>query len=392
MTPLPDPHPLGEGLGEGWTKRFLDFPRLTDFPSVETSRVVMLGCSVQRWSVSLGRWAGIQVRLHIFFMVFAGLAIAFSTVPDLDILGDGLLTLAVVLASVVLHEMAHAAAAIRVGGKVDAIVLGPVGGLVSPRVPDEPEVHLTVALAGPIVHLALVVAAAAALACAGYGGILGLLNPLIPSSDLVVEGSRWLELVKLTLWINWVLLLLNLLPAYPFDGGPILRSMLWPAFGRRSARVVTSRAGMVIALLIGSAAFLPNSGDLDSIVLTRLSLVMLGIFLFFSARQDLASGSSEELFDEAAGYRVSEDGLDLLDASGVIEEDDDAVLVEHQRRPAESRKHDRQAQESFEDARVDDILARLHGSSLGDLSREELEILQRASERYKQRRGTSSHA
>ena len=57
----------------------------------------MLGCSVQRWSVSLGRWAGIQVRLHIFFFVFAALAIAFSTLPDMDILGDGLLTLAVVL-------------------------------------------------------------------------------------------------------------------------------------------------------------------------------------------------------------------------------------------------------------------------------------------------------
>jgi Zn-dependent protease len=351
----------------------------------------MLGCSVQRWSVSVGRWSGIQVRLHIFFLIFAGLAIAFSTLPDMDILGDGLLTLAVILVSVVLHEAAHAIAAIRVGGKVDAIVLGPVGGLVSPRVPDEPEIHLTVALAGPIVHLMLIVAAAAILASAGYSDILGLMHPLTPSPDLVAEGSRWLELVKLTLWLNWVLLLLNLLPAYPFDGGPILRSMLWPAVGRRTARVFAGRAGMIIALMIGAAAFLPNTGDLDSIVLTRLSLVMLGIFLFFSARQDLAGGGSEELFDEAAGYRVSEDGLDLLDAPGSIEEDDDAVLVEHQRRPSESRSHDRRAQESYEDARVDDILARLHESSLSDLSREELEVLQRASDRYKLRHGTGSH-
>ena len=59
---------------------------------------------------------------------------------------------------------------------------------------------------------------------------------------------------------------------------------------------------------------MPNTGDFDSIVLIRLSLVMLGIFLFFSARQDLTGGGSEELFDDATGYRVSEDGLDLLDA------------------------------------------------------------------------------
>lgn len=346
----------------------------------------MLGCSVQRWSISLGRWSGIQVRIHIFFIVFAALAIVFSTLPDMDLLNDGLLTLAVALSSVVLHEVAHTLAAIRVGGKVDTIVLGPVGGLVSPRVPDEPETQLAVAMAGPIVHLTLVVIAAGALAISGYGSILGLLKPLDPFD--LVEGSGWLVFGKLTLWLNWVLLLLNLLPAYPFDGGPILRSMLWPAIGRRSARIVTGRAGMVAALLICAAAFLPITGDVDSIVAIRFSLVMLGIFLFFSARQDLASGSTDELFDDATGYNVSGDGLDLLDAMIAGEEDDDdAVLVEHQRRPSESRENDRRAQEASEDARVDDILARLHDTSLNDLSREELEVLQRASQRYKQRHG-----
>jgi stage IV sporulation protein FB len=353
------------------------------------ARDVMLGCSVQRWSISLGRWAGIPVRLHIFFIVFAALAIAFSTLPDSDLFGDGLQTLVVVLGSVVLHEAAHALAAIRVGGKVDSIVLGPVGGLVSPRVPDEPETQLAVALAGPIVHLTLVVAAATGLAIAGSGNILGLLHPVVPND--VTEGSPWLVFGKLTLWLNWVLLLLNLLPAYPFDGGPILRSMLWPAVGRRTARVITSRAGMVAALLICAAAFLPVAGDVDSIVLIRFSLLMLGVFLFFSARQDLASGSSEELFDEATGDRVSEDGLDLLEGPSLADDDGDAVLVEHQRRPNESREHERRAREAFEDARVDDILARLHESRLSDLSSEELEVLRRASDRYKHRLGAGGN-
>ena len=335
----------------------------------------MLGCSVQRWSVSLGRWAGIQVRIHIFFMVFAALAIVFSTLPDMDMLSDGLLTLAVVLFSVVLHEVAHALAAIRVGGKVDTIVLGPVGGLVSPRVPDEPEDAARRGAGRTDRPFDVGRDRGGRSRDHGLQQHPRITQPAQSQPRTVVEGSRWLEVVKLTLWLNWVLMLLNLLPAYPFDGGPILRSMLWPAIGRRSARIVTGRAGMVVALLIGAAAFLPITGDLDSIVLTRLSLVMLGIFLFFSARQDLASGSSEELFDEAAGYNVSGDGLDLLDATGLIEDDDDAVLVEHQRRPSESRENDRRAQEAFEDARVDDILARLHDTSLNDLSREELEIL-----------------
>ena len=98
----------------------------------------------------------------------------------------------VLLVSVTLHEVGHALAAIRVGGKVDAIVLGPVGGLISPRVPDEPEIHLFVALAGPIVHLLLAVVAAIVLAVAGNTQLVGLLNPLATPQDLVEPGSTGL--------------------------------------------------------------------------------------------------------------------------------------------------------------------------------------------------------
>jgi hypothetical protein len=247
-------------------------------------------------------------------------------------------------------------------------------------------VQLFVALAGPLVHLTLVVAAAVGLAIAGSGGIVGLLYPLAPD-HLVDDGdSVWLLLGKLTLWLNWVLMLLNLLPAYPFDGGPIFRSMLWPAVGRRTARVATGRAGMVIAVLIAAAALYPFSvPELQSVTLVKLPLVMLGIFLLFSARQDLVSGWSEELFEDARGYRVRSDGLDLLEPLAFEDEDDEAVLVEHQQRQNEPREQRHQAQEAYEDARVDDILARLHDSGLSELSREELEILQRASARYRQR-------
>lgn len=342
----------------------------------------MRACSVQRWSLSLGRWAGINVRMHIFLLLFAVLAVGLSF-SDHDLLRAGLMTLGVVLVSVLLHEAGHALAAIRVGGKVDTIILGPVGGLVLPRVPDEPEIHLFVALAGPLVHLALVVAAAIGLAASGHAGLVAGLLHMVGPNGLFTDGdSAWLTLLKLVFWWNWVLMLLNLLPAYPFDGGPIFRSMLWPAMGRRTARIFTGRAGIVIGALIAAAALLSFPPEQESLIEVRLPLVMLGIFLVFSARQDLVSGWSEELFDEAVGYRVRSDGLDLLEPIELDDEDDDAVLVEHQQRlsePMEGRP------DTSEDARVDDILARLHVSSLSQLSREDLEILQRASERYKQR-------
>jgi hypothetical protein len=72
-----------------------------------------------------------------------------------------------------------------------------------------------------------------------------------------------------------------------------------------------------------------------------------------------------------------------LDVDWSVEDEEEAVLVEHQqRRPTEQNRREREA---FEDARVDDILARLHDSSLAELSPEEVAVLQRASQRYKQR-------
>ena len=90
----------------------------------------MRGCSVQRWSLSLGHWAGIHVRIHIFLLLFAVVSLAYMPV---DLYRPALLTLAVAVVSLALHEAAHALAALRVGGKVDTVILGPVGGLVSPR-------------------------------------------------------------------------------------------------------------------------------------------------------------------------------------------------------------------------------------------------------------------
>src|SRR5882672_1788496 len=136
----------------------------------------MAGCSVQRWSLPLGRWWGVAVYLHVFFVLSALLSLAFL-LREPDLLSTGLMLVAVLLVSVTLHEVGHSLAALRVGGKVDAVVLGPMGGLISPRVPDEPEIHLFVALAGPIVHLLLPFLPPTPLPSPPTPQLLGLLNP-----------------------------------------------------------------------------------------------------------------------------------------------------------------------------------------------------------------------
>jgi hypothetical protein len=117
-------------------------------------------------------------------------------------------------------------------------------------------------------------------------------------------------------------------------------------------------------------------------------LVSLGIILFFSARQDRASGLGQEHEEDLAGG-LDPDGLDLMEEMWSSEEDD-GVLVEHQQQRGQERH--RREQEEFEDARVDDILARLHDSSLAELSPEEVDVLQRASQRYRRRRRSTDDA
>ena len=94
---------------------------------------------------------------------------------------------------------------------------------------------------------------------------------------------------------------------------------------------------------------------------------MLGLFVFFSARQDLAAGEPQEWADQPAGYQVNSDGLDLLDAMWSTDDEDEGVLVEHQQRQ-QPEQSDRRARD-VEDARVDDILARLLRLELGRSSR-----------------------
>src|SRR3954451_9705433 len=94
--------------------------RLSNRVSASTSfaylRRRMPGCSVQRWSLSLGRWWNVSVHLHIFFLLSALLALAF-TLPEPDLVSAGLMMVGLLLASVALHEVGHSLAALRVGGK-----------------------------------------------------------------------------------------------------------------------------------------------------------------------------------------------------------------------------------------------------------------------------------
>lgn len=324
-----------------------------------------------RWSVPLGTWWGIPVRAHILLVLFAVLTVA---VGMQDMAPEAVIAVLVLVVSVALHETAHAVSAIRMGGEVDQIVLGPVGGLAFPRVPDEPEPQVFVALAGPITNLGLVVACTATLIAAGEREIIWLFNPFAPKS--VLEGTLPIVTVKLTLLVNLVLFLINLLPAWPFDMAPAMRAMLWPALGKRSAAEATGQIARVIAVVIALAAAFVSKQEPQSVLPIWAPLVTLGVFLLFSAHKDLICARSGD-------WGVSK----RSNPSWADDSSDPMVLVEQSAEGSGRRADaDSVGDEATEDARVDDILARLHVAGYDELSSEERAVLERASRRYRGRR------
>ena len=242
------------------------------------------------WSVSLGRWGGVQVRLHMFFVLFAAFTLYLSwlygqTAEVPGILSCGLACLVILLLSVLVHELSHVVAAYRLGVTTDEIVLGPLGGLGYHPLPLDPPSEWMAVAAGPLANLAICLPAALCLALRGDANLVGLMNPLSPTD--VVEGQPLAVGLKLTFWINWLLVLVNLIPAYPFDGGRALRAALLvirPRLEPQRAVMIVAAVAKLIALGLLIVAWLVRSDSLDYVVQSWFALVLLAVFVFFSAQ------------------------------------------------------------------------------------------------------------
>ena len=340
------------------------------------------------WSLNLGKWYGVHVRLHAFFLLFAVCTLYLMTAKALGLTDDpgqgvlyGLMLLGVLFLSVLAHEVAHCLAAFRVGGGAEQIVIWPFGGLAQPHVPHEYQHELITAVAGPLVNL-LICMFVAPLVWALNQDLWGLLSPLNPHA--LIEGSAWLVLLKLTLWLNWMLVLVNFLPAFPLDGGRVLRSILWRWFDYRTAVLVVTWGAKFIAAGLCVMAWC-KWGESSSLVPSWVALLLLAMFLFFSAKQEMARLEEQEMDEELFSYDFSQ-GYTSLDrhfdsprpgASNPLRR----WLTDRQR----ARNQKQQIVEQEEERRVDEILARLHETGMNGLSAKDRALLQRVSARYRNR-------
>jgi Zn-dependent protease/CBS domain-containing protein len=219
-----------------------------------------------RWAFQIGTVLGIPIRIHATFvliLVWFGMAAAASSrnVPR---------EIAFVLAlfgCVLLHELGHAAMALRFGVRTREIVLYPIGGVARLESIPGGWSELLIALAGPAVNVVL------AAACA-----LALVTLHVPHPFQTAMPWENTGLVQKLLWANITLVVFNMIPAFPMDGGRVLRAVLAIGLGQQRATRIAAFIGQAIA------GFFVIGG----IVQANFFLAFIGVFVFLGASQEVA--------------------------------------------------------------------------------------------------------
>jgi Zn-dependent protease len=235
-------------------------------------------------SLKLGRVLGIDLFVHGTFWLLPALVLFGGVTSGRDVTLDLLLVFAM-FGCIALHELGHAAAAAWYGIRTRDITLYPMGGVARLEgMPDRPLPEIVVALAGPAVNVAIAVALAGVLIAGGtVGGSAFLREPAL--------GGFLVALLK----TNVGLVVFNLIPAFPMDGGRVLRAGVQLFSDRVTATEVAAQVGAVCAgLMIVVGLFSDFAGPM---------LAVVGAFVFLMGRAELAQ-VRDRAWDERRRPRV----------------------------------------------------------------------------------------
>lgn len=220
------------------------------------------------WSTKIAEIAGIGIYVHATFLIIVAWVAfqAWAAVGTVSAVVTGVVFILALFACVVLHELGHALAARRYGIRTRDIILLPIGGVARlERMPDKPMQELVVALAGPAVNVAI---------AAGLWLWLSFTGALVPASRLGILGGPFLERLMA---VNILLIVFNLLPAFPMDGGRVLRALLAMRFGALRATRWAARVGRTMAVLFAILG-----------IFTNPFLLFIALFVWTGATQEEA--------------------------------------------------------------------------------------------------------
>jgi Zn-dependent protease len=426
------------------------------------------------WSFPLGRLFGVNIRVHVFFLlVVIGLpmreAFLKDAVPGLWMVAC--VVMGLLFASVLLHEFGHCFGARAVDGDATEVLLWPLGGLAATEVPHTPRAHLITAAAGPAVNLLLAVVVCVILAADSivpsfkpwadpyfpvvyrwsdgctYGSKEGgndlwkFTGYRLDNKDTTVTWVRWDDVDETThtqkstgkpvvavpllpddivslpaengkqraelfgvptdkekkkdpvqvkaeelpyhgavafasrvFWVNWFLLLVNLVPAFPLDGGRLLQSFLWWRSDYRQATLFAIGTGFLMMLLCA----------LLGIIVYEPLILGLALFIYIACRRQyivLETGGEEALF-----------GYDFSEGYTSLERDQPTPQPPRRRKSwlqrwlqqrAEKKMRREQETREAEERRMDELLEKVQRVGMQGLTDEERRFLTRVSARYR---------
>jgi stage IV sporulation protein FB len=348
------------------------------------------------WSpISLGRWLGTVVRVHLILIIFVVLRLLTAAVSPAakgeprPFLGTAC-WLGLLLLSLALHELGHAVTAYWLDCDQEEVHLWPLGSLVGPSFVPRSSEHFLVAMAGPVTSGALFLGTAIGVNL--FGGAQFVWNPFgnDPDAGAPRLASGLLATPLSPVWIagwfgylNLVLMLTNLIPALPFDGGRMLRAYL------SSTSVVSSRESIAAPWTAHTCAWLLGIIGLVRLASGRfdgLTLLALGVFIEVLVRTEARMLEDGGYFEDGVfGYDFSEGYTSLEGGKAKVRPYRESALKRWRRRRSELRRQRRIDREAAEEKRMDEILEKLHREGLNALTDEEHRFLVRVSTRYRNR-------
>ncbi len=257
------------------------------------------------WSFPIGVIKGTVIRLHLTFLLFLiwiG-GSAYARGGRIAVV-ESVLFIVLLFLCVLLHELGHVFAARRYGVQTPDITLLPIGGVARlERIPEKPAEELVVALAGPAVNAVIAM-------------ILFLVLGGLPAMEQGTQvDNPGIGLLERLAWVNISLVVFNLIPAFPMDGGRVLRAVLAYRLGYARGTQIAAGVGQVVAFALGLAGLFGNP-----------LLIFIALFVYMGA----ASEASAVQMREAGRGMIASDAavtrFEALNPSATVEDAVECLL------------------------------------------------------------------
>jgi len=261
-----------------------------------------------QWSLTIGRIAGTAIRIHVTFLLFLlWIAITDYRSGGFEAAKSSVVFVLLIFACVVAHEFGHILTARKFGVKTPEVTLLPIGGVANmERIPEDPWQELLVAIAGPMVNVVI-------------AGLLIMVGGVAVGELQSIDLEKATLLQRLAL-INISLVVFNLIPAFPMDGGRVLRALLAMRLGPQRATDIAAKLGQCFAFLFVAVGLFLSP-----------MLIFVGLFIYIAAVSELQANMLRRFAEGLTVGEGMEQTVRCLSEKILLSEAVDALLASSQR-------------------------------------------------------------